>query len=445
MNLLIPFTKGWRAPLDLAASLGMSGLSLKGEQGQQIEHFETGLIKLRDEVSERIDKAEEQTATADAECPDAGAEIVDPSLALSTFPQQLAPLEKRRKDAELAEDMHRLRMGITRPAKVADFTMTFLVIGIFAMVESVGTASFFLNANMVAGPVSALLLALLISFTNVMVSTCAGYFIGPYLDYGATAQDGDSPRSVAIRQSAWFKFILFLIAIVGLHLTTGLIRSQEELAHVAHGWNEYADLLTTPEAVFLMLMGICMSAIAFHKGRNLDDPIPGYGERHRAVLAAQEAIQELHEETAEGIAKPFDEAIDDLKDQAKALKRATNAQHKAVNAALSAERRLEQAISSAESKANAELVGINDLHHAATLKAGHPKDLIPNEPVSFAHFLEGLDVPDFFDPPDIGARINALKTRKAEMLTRLSGLLEKPEAAPVSNPLTTQPCLGGLQ
>jgi len=125
--------------------------------------------------------------------------------------------------------------------------------------EALLNAAFFSNAHMVAGPAAALLTSFLISMTNVTASTCAGFFIGRYLSFGSNALGSNDAHFRKKRTKAKYQFIGFIALMVFFHLTVGLVRAQESIEAVSHSPFAYLQMLKTPEAIFLTLMGGCMS------------------------------------------------------------------------------------------------------------------------------------------------------------------------------------------
>ncbi len=202
---------------------------------------------------------------------------------------------------------------------------TAMVCGVMIFVESLINASFFLNAHLAAGPLAALTTSTLISATNVFVSASAGYFIGRYLHYGLGTDSPDSKEFKGPRNLAARLHIIFLVFIGFFNLTVGLVRAQEELFSVRHGLSEYWQLLTTPESFFLVLIGCCMSALAWHKGKHgFDDPYAGYGAMQRSVERAEDRLDDVMEDYSEEISARYDEAFKaaqnnsvDLKDSIK--------------------------------------------------------------------------------------------------------------------------------
>ena len=241
--------------------------------------------------------------------------------------------------------------GTTRRAvSVAVMTLLLMVFG-----EALVNTSFFLNAHMVAGPLAALLVSFLISLTNVTACACAGYFIGRYRDYGINAQDADNPIFRIIRVKANWLFRGFIGVIAGFHLTVGLIRSQATLEDIEHSLNRYSELLTTPEAIFLIMVGACMSVFAYHKGKTAFGGYPGVDEREQAVQTARDELQEAYEDFCEDVKSVFEEAESAFDKLLKEQNGTIEAYNQIVNACHEARRVLEQAVGQAESDCRVEI------------------------------------------------------------------------------------------
>ncbi len=253
------------------------------------------------------------------------------------------------------------------------------------------------------------------------VCTCAGYFIGRWLDFGANAADADTPTFQSIRRKAHRQFIGFLATIVLFHITVGLVRALESLDQIVHSLSAYTQLLTTPEALFLVLTGSCLSVLAYHKGLSaFDDPYPGYGERGRAVQFLLDDIADLYENLSSHITDEFERTFEDLEDTAKDSKKAVDHYNKAVQSCHTSRRELEQQVNAAESQMRAEVAQIVN-HHRAVRQ--HNDQAMPEADfcnlVSFQDYL-AIELPAFrhtSEKIDLGTE---LLEARAMALKRLS-------------------------
>ena len=326
--------------------------------------------------------------------------------------------------ARQTREAYRLRHGLTRMPVDPSTVQNLLFLAIVIFVEAGINASFFQNAYMVASPFAALLLSVLISITNVSVSTCAGYFIGRWLSYGRDAADANAPEFIAIRRRAMVLFCGFLAVIAVFHITVGLVRATETLDHIRHNLANYQAVLTTPEALFLILTGACLSALAYHKGQHaFADPYPGYGQRQRAVQAVQDEIFDLYDESAQEIEDCFADAHDAIKKHARKQQRACQQYNKAVRHCVTARRNLERGIGRAESELRMQVAQLATAH----LSSRGRKSVIIEQALD--HLVQFNGFLDAELPPYVQARPDpALQTEfaqaKSEALARLSALFQ---------------------
>lgn len=310
--------------------------------------------------------------------------------------------------------------AVKRSTAIAVMVLLLAVFG-----EALVNVSFFLNAHMVAGPLAALLVSFLISLTNVTACTCAGYFIGRYRDYGIPAQDADNPVFRAVRAKANWLFRGFIGVMAGFHLTIGLIRSQATLEDIEHSLSRYGELLTTPEAIFLIMVGVCMSVFAYHKGKTALGGYPGVDEREQDVHTARNELQESYADSCDAIEDIFDRAesaSDKLfKEQAKAV----DTYNDKVKECHKESRALEQAAGQAESDCRAEIA--QAVTFAMTLNGKDqqpPADLLAQY-ASFEAVLTAIELPAFHHPPDHSAYKADLAKAKAAALKTLSAFYQE--------------------
>ncbi|MCU7805672.1 MAG: hypothetical protein KZQ96_21000 [Candidatus Thiodiazotropha sp. (ex Lucinoma borealis)] len=302
---------------------------------------------------------------------------------------------------------------------------TILLLLLMIFVETGINATFLQNAHMVTGPLSALLASLLISLTNVTVSVCAGYFIGRWINYGTNAADADEPEFAIRRQIAQALFVLFLVVIAGFHLTVGLVRALASLDNIHHSVESYTALFTTPEAVFLVLTGACLSVLAYHKGlHSFNDPYPGYGERHRTVLTRRIELFEAYEELSEALTEQFDGAICEAVKCAKIRGRAVEKYHRVVGDCLKAHRRLQRSVGEAETVLRLQVAQLATHHRGVRGRKSTVTSHSLGQLVSFEGFL-GTELPPFLHVPSSNEAKAPLAQAKAQALSRLSQLYDR--------------------
>ena len=403
----------------------------QGMEGQTVESalhdlrggFEPGLRRQRDRVEVKLGRAEvlAETLSADpVDLPDPAIKAERPIRAAE--PELRAKFEAIR-HAEGSLKAFKLHHGLDREPIEPEVLRNALILAIVVFAEAGINTGFFYTAHMVGGPLAALMVSFLISLTNVAVSACAGYFIGRWLNYGLHAMDGDRLGLRLLRLAIRCLFIASLTVVGFLHLTVGLVRSQESLDVIQHGFSAYWGLATSPEAVFLVLTGLCMSALSFAKGRiAFSDPYPGYGERYRAVLAAYDALHDTYEDTAEEVEAVFDDTLDQAGREWKRQDRAIKRHAKAVNACLSEQRRLAREVAGAEDAMRVQIARIATQHRAAR---GEDTPTVPDgldHLSAFSAFLDDFEPPPFFHPSDRAAQKELWEAARAAALERLDAL-----------------------
>lgn len=290
--------------------------------------------------------------------------------------------------------------------------------------EALVNAAFFSNAHMVASPVAALITSLLISMTNVGVCACAGYFIGRYLNYGANALDGEDSYFRNKRALAKLQFVGFIALLVFFHTTVGLVRAQESLEQVHHSFAHYLVMLQTPEAVFLILMGVCMSVIAFHKGvHSFDCPYPEIGRLQRAEESAKQEIQSAYEFYQREIDAHFENSDKELQAPITEKKKAFDRYNKAVSACHEARRHLEQSVRDAEVVCRGKLA---ELITAYCCISGEEQSIPVDDlkrMVSFEKYLD-IEIPAYRFVPEANTFKSDLLLEKNQAVKRLAGIFQ---------------------
>lgn len=325
-----------------------------------------------------------------------------------------------RKSLQAAQLQH----GYVGTANDKSVVQSILILLVMVFGESLLNAAFFSNAHMVAGPAAALLTSFLISMTNVAASACAGFFIGRYLNYGSNALGSNDAYFRKKRTKAKYQFIGFIALMVFFHLTVGLVRAQESIEAVSHSPLAYLQMLKTPEAIFLILMGGCMSVIAFHKGiHSFDCPYPEIGRLQRAEAAAKDDIQDALDYYQEEITTYFDDAEKEIKTPIKSQRKTVEQYNKAVSSCQEARRNLEQSVRDAETNCRGELAELITTYRCIS---GEDQE-VPIESlqrmVSFERYLE-IDIPAFRSPPEIGSHKSELLIEKNRAVNRLTTLFQ---------------------
>lgn len=318
-----------------------------------------------------------------------------------------------------------MRHGIARSPMVPEGAQNFLDLGLLIFLEAVLNAGFLNNADMVAGPVQALLAAFMISLTNVAVSTSGGYFIGRWLTFGLHSAEPNLPEFKWKRYAAWFAFFGFIVVMLQFHLTVGLIRTQETLHQIQHSISRYMEIVSTPEALFLVMVGIVMSGLSWKKGVcAFGDPYPGYGELHRRVEGLKEQGMNQCEESKEKISERFGVKREEVSIAEKdVFKKREEHNHKVADCQKS-ERTLNRVINDTENDVRFEIAKIAHHHSVASNRVARKIAKVALE--QYVHFnnYRMHDTPVFLNMPDFSDIKNNLDKAEAKALQQLAVLFE---------------------
>jgi hypothetical protein len=299
-----------------------------------------------------------------------------------------------------------------------------LMIAICVFVDAAVNSSFLYNAHMVSGPFAALLVSFLISLTNVVLSVCGGYFIGRYLNYGSNSADADAPEFKKIRVRARRLFRVFIGAMGFFILTVGLVRSTESLDRIGHTLTHYHELIVTPEAVFLVLLNICIAVFSYHKGRTgFIHPYGDYSIYQSSVAAASEDLYETYGDLVEEIEDVCAAVEDDGETQESAQSKPIKQYNNKVTQCHQAYRELEQAARDAESEFSATLTRTINTHSVLTGK----KIAVPNGLFDQFAFVDvsTIKLPEYYQPSQRNKNNPALAKAKAAALKRLSDIFKR--------------------
>jgi len=135
-------------------------------------------------------------------------------------------------------------------------------------------------------------IAVLISLINVVL----GYLVGAY--WGKLAWSIDQTKKLV----GYIGFAVWGVFTISFNLSVGHIRTLFEKASSAQGldvWTEgFINFLNSPFGLvdffswMLVIIGSVFALLALFDGLKVDDEYPGYGNKHRNVLEAEETLQE---------------------------------------------------------------------------------------------------------------------------------------------------------
>ena len=323
--------------------------------------------------------------------------------------------------AERILEAFRLRHGLTRGPARPQAAVAAMVMALLVFIEAGINTGFFANAHIVAGPFAAFLTSLLISLTNVSVSGLGGFFIGRWMAYGKNAEDANDPALKLPRLRAQTGLILFIGLLGYFHMTVGLVRASESLEKVHHSLSNYVYVLTTPEALFLVLTGSCLSILAYRKGKfAFDDPYPGYGPRHRELETLRDEVTDVYEDFRERIEERYDNKHQEIAKVTKSRTKALNDYNSAVKKCHAKARMLERAVEDAESMMRKQISKLAS-HHAQGSRGRKSavKEQELNRLLSFDTFLPG-PLPQLQQDTATKNLQERYSSQKSEALARLT-------------------------
>ncbi len=299
-----------------------------------------------------------------------------------------------------------------------------LLIGICVFIDAGVNSSFLYNAHMVSGPFAALLVSFLISLTNVVLAVSGGYYIGRFLNYGSRSTDADVQEIKAVRNRAKWQFKVFIAVMAFFILTVGLVRSTESLDRIGHSLAHYEELLVTPEAIFLVLLNICISVFSFHKGKSgFNHPYGDYSTYQQSVTAAHDDLYQSYEDYLDEIEDVCADVEDDAQTQVSAQAKAIKEYNRKVTECHQLSRELEEATRAAENEFSAAATRVINTHSVLEGR----EVAIPDGLLNHFTFNDatGIELPEFYHASSRSENDPALAKAKAAALKRLSDVLKR--------------------
>jgi hypothetical protein len=341
-------------------------------------------------------------------------------MAEQTLPQKVLTLRQAEQSERAFCTTHKLFDRYVSPNAL----VSTLWVSVCVFIDAAVNSSFLYNAHMVSGPFSALLTSFLISLTNVALSVSAGYFIGRFLNYGSNCADPEAPEFKTVRVRARWQCRIFIGVMVFFILTVGLVRSMGSLDRVAHSLAHYHELLVTPEAVFLVLLNICIAVFSYSKGRTgFAHPYGDYSTYQQSVAASRDDLYRFYDELVEEIETICADSEDEAEAQVTAQSKSEKRYHKKVTECRQVYRELQEAIRSAEnefSAAVAKLLNTQSVLEGKNLSVPH--DLLA--PFAFTN-VAAIKLPDSYRPSNPSMSSSLLAREKAAALKRLSDIFKR--------------------
>jgi hypothetical protein len=412
--------------LDRTMAQALEGETVETQFHQLRAEFEPSLGASHERVKaelEHFERLHQEMPSIDTQ--PYGSSITSDDLLLSAkieFQSLKAKLQK----AKQISKAFALRHGLSRSPVTPQPFESLIVLGLYIVLEALLNAGFLNNAYMVAGAIQALVAAILISLTNVTVSCAGGYFIGRCLSYGLHTADSSDPGFKKKRDAAWIGLLVFISVMGHFHLTVGLIRAQESLHIIEHSISRYAEILTTPEALFLLMVGIVMSCVSWKKGLTaFDDPYPGFGEKQRKIQQIQDEMAATYEDIRDQMMVRHDELRETLDRKEKAVLKIGNGYNQKVSDCYKSIRILNRNIEEAEIQLRVRIANVIQ-HHRAALRM--QSNTIPmNSLEQFIQFDQYriAEKPAYQSMPDFSSLKIKLDAAQVQALERLTSLYEQ--------------------
>jgi len=405
--------------IDRVVALGLGDQSLDAALSKLRRNYEEELIRVKGKLKEACTKAESlRSAAGERDIPDTDISAEIEAL-LTQAESELNGKAKACGWAEQILEAFRLRHGLTRMPTAPQTVSGVMVLILMGFGETAINASFFANAHMVAGPFAALLTSGLISLTNITASALGGFLIGRWMDYGKNAEDASDPEFLIPRLRARIALGAFICIMALFHMTVGLIRATESLDVVHHGLSSYALVFTTPEALFLVMTGTCLSVLAYRKGKHSFHDYPGYGSRYRALETLRDEVVDTYEEFMERIEDRFDEVERSASKTEKNSTQALTRYNAAVESCHAVARKLELAVNQAESTMRMQTAQLTSHHRAARGRSSAVSEAKLEHLLIFDKFLPE-SLPRLEQDKIVQARQERFAIQKANALARLS-------------------------
>jgi hypothetical protein len=195
-------------------------------------------------------------------------------------------------ELETALGAFRKANGLSRPPS-QPASRTFLKGALVAMVvvEAAMNGIWFAEGNDL-GLVGGVGQALVFAAVNIALGFLAGRTAFRYVLH----------RSWQLRCIAMAGIAVFVATALGLNLAIAHYRDLAQVSSSDASAKAIGELLSKPLALsdlgswLLLAMGLLFSALACWDGFMFDDPYPGYGRRHRELVAAQDDLSDFRED-----------------------------------------------------------------------------------------------------------------------------------------------------
>lgn len=399
----------------------IGGGTIKGLVAQCVARCIAELAKAQAHLTKCLDEAQNLRAeleTPAPKAPDLPAQLT-PMVAKGR--QHIQTLQAALRLAQRQAEAFRMFHGLMRSPTNPPVILNVLLLGLIIFIEALLNLTFFQNAAMTATPMAALFICVTISSTNILACCCGGFFIGRWLEYGLHAVEPNAPTLANPRRRAQVSRWVFMVIIGFVHLTIGLVRTQESLTEVEHSLSAYTDMLMTPESILLVLTGACLSVLAWHKGSTaFSDPYPYFSAYQQAIENAQEALDTVEEDISTDVEDRADEVIEQFEKAQKHHSQIIQTYNQKAKHAHAAYRALQQQIETARQKLDTDIAHIADSYHSAggTMETG----LTPEQRYQFETMLN-VELPEYWSDSPQGQDLTAYYTAKANALAKLAATL----------------------
>ncbi|MBL8499051.1 MAG: hypothetical protein JNL77_00440 [Nitrosomonas sp.] len=244
------------------------------------------------------------------------------------------------------------------------------------------------------------------------------------MNYGARSTDAEMPEFKAVRNRAQWQFRVFIGVMAFFILTVGLVRSTESLDRIGHSLTHYYELIITPEAVFLVLLNICIAVFSYHKGRTgFAHPYADFGTVQQSVINARDDLHQCYDELTEEIEDVCANVEDDAETRETAQAKQIKDYDKKVTECHQVRRALELSIHTAENEFSAAATRIINTHSVLEGKSIS----IPDSLLDHFKFVDagGIKLSEYYHSSTRSSDNPALVKAKAATLKRLSEIFKR--------------------
>lgn len=230
---------------------------------------------------------------------------------------QMATAAEETKAARKYQMMFEMEHNITWKTAKQSFLMSCLAFLAMAGVEGFMTAMFFLNGGHVSGVAEALVLGVMISGVNIVLSgLLGGGFFGKFWNYGLNARE-DSRAMQTKRLAGRICSVMVCIVVAFIILVTGIVRATGEPEHLSYSFESISTAASDFHSILLWVLSATFAILSWRKGLSaFSSSYPGLSDASKAVIEGEGLVSFLHGDALAEVDGVYEDAIQDLEDMA---------------------------------------------------------------------------------------------------------------------------------